>query len=170
MRRAPAPVGLEDRVRAALREETRSDGSLGWFRAQWLVPAVAALILAILLIPTLQGLGGAGSTMLAAVVQIEEEVTVVDLDCDRAGRTLAEQRLCRHPLHLNALKVAEDRYWNVSLDQALSRRLVADEEMRGHRLLVSGDLYTRIRTLRVSDYSDLGMVGVSAGLFSRPDF
>ena len=170
LRRVPAPPGLDERVRAALRQETGSGGFLAWFRSPWLVPAAAALLLAVLLMPALGGFGVSGSGSPAGVVRVDTEVVVVDLDCDRAGKTLAQQRRCEHPLHLNALKVSPGRYWSVSLDQELSRHLVADEEMRGHRLHVEGDLYTGIRTLRLSDFTDLGMVGVSARVISRDDF
>jgi hypothetical protein len=88
------------------------------------------------------------------VVSVDRHVTVVDIDCEGMGWTLAQQRQCTHPHHLNALKVGPDQYWNISLDQELGRRLVADREMRGHRLHVVGDLYSSIHTLRLASFTD----------------
>jgi anti-sigma factor (TIGR02949 family) len=144
--REEAPPELRVRVREALENQAAPRRSPGWLRTPWLVPAAAALLLAVLLIPAMPPWAG--------VMHVEREVTVVDIDCEGAGRTLEEQRLCAHPHHLNALKVGPDQYWNISLQQEAGRRLVADREMRGHRVLVTGDLYTSIRTLHVTGFAD----------------
>jgi len=158
--RVQAPPELQARVRQALDREPAPGRFSSWFRAPWLVPAAAALVLAVLLLPTLPQVSGA--------LHVERVVTVVDIDCELAGRTLAEQRNCTHPHHLNALRVAADEYWNVSLDQGPGSRLVADRDMRGHRLHVVGDLYAGIRTLRVTDYTDQELERDLAGLLSAP--
>jgi len=152
--RVQAPPELQARVRQALDREPAPGRFSSWFRAPWLVPAAAALVLAVLLLPTLPQVSGA--------LHVERVVTVVDIDCELAGRTLAEQRNCTHPHHLNALRVA------ASLDQGPGSRLVADRDMRGHRLHVVGDLYAGIRTLRVTDYTDQELERDLAGLLSAP--
>jgi hypothetical protein len=93
----------------------------------------------------------------------------VDIDCEHAGRSLEYQRRCNHPLHLNALKLGPDQYWNISLQPEAGRRLVADREMRGHRVFVTGDLYTSDRTLRVTEFADRDLVGsLTAAVPSAP--
>jgi hypothetical protein len=122
-----------------------------WLRIPWLVPAAAALLLAVVLMPALPQRG--------AVVSVDRYVTVVDIDCESMGRTLVQQRQCTHPHHLNALKVEPDQYWNISLDQELGRRLVADPEMRGHQLRVVGDLHSSIHTLQLTSFTDEDLDG-----------
>ena len=100
----------------------------------------------------------------AGVVHVDREVTVVDLRCDRAGLALHRQKSCRDPNHLNALRIGPDQYWSISLDQDSGRDLAVDHEMRGHVLRVEGDLYTGIRTLHLSGFTDLGVSRLSAGL------
>jgi hypothetical protein len=117
--------------------------------------------LAVVLIPGVPHVGGA--------IHVEREVLVVDIDCEMAGRTLDQQRNCTHPHHLNALRVSADRYWNLSLVQPLGRRLVADRDMRGHRLQIVGDLYASIQTLDVTEYTDQDLDrDLSANLTSAP--
>lgn len=159
--REEAPPELRDRVREALENQAAPRRSPGWLRTPWLVPAAAALLLAVLLIPAMPPWAG--------VMHVEREVTVVDIDCEGAGRTLEEQRRCTHPHHLNALKVGPDQYWNVSLQQEAGRRLVTDREMRGHRILVTGDLYTSSRTLHVTGFADQDLEGsLSAAVTPAP--
>lgn len=145
--RAEAAPDLRVRVREALEQQALPGRFTSWLRAPWLVPAAAALVLALLLIPTLP-------PAMTGVVQVEREVTVVDIDCASAGRTVEQQRHCTHPHHLNALQVGPEQYWNISLDREAGRRLVADREMRGHRLRVVGDLYTGIKTLHLTSFID----------------
>lgn len=168
--RTETPPELRVRVREALEKQSASRESRGWLRTPWLVPAAAALLLAVALIPALPPR--------ARVMHVEREVTVVDIDCENAGHSLEYQRRCNHPLHLNALKIGPDQYWSISLQHEAGRRLVADREMRGHRVLVTGDLYTSTRTLRVTGFSDRDLVGTltaavpsaSRGIESRPLF
>ena len=144
--RAQAPPELRVRVREALEREAAPRGLSGWARTAWLAPAAAALLLAFVLIPAVpRG---------AIILTVEREVTVVDIDCERAGRSLQEQRGCTHPHHVNALKVAPGRYWAISLDHELGRQLVSDPGMRGRQLRVSGDLYTSSGTLHLAGYSE----------------
>jgi len=102
--------------------------------------------------------------MPAGVVHVDREVTVVDLWCDRAGLDLHLQKSCSDPSHLNALRIGPDQYWNISLDQDSGRELAVDHDMRGHVLRVEGDLYTGIRTLHLSGFTDLGVTGLSAAV------
>lgn len=155
MRREAAPAGLEERVREALRREAPGPGRSGvWARTRpWLVPLAASLLLAWVLVPLIGGRPGSAAV---AMVAVDEQVTVVDLDCDRMGKTLEQQIRCPDPNHLNALKVSDGDYWNLSMDHDTARRIVVDEAMRGHLLRVRGDLYSAIGTLRLSDYEDLG--------------
>lgn len=89
-----------------------------------------------------------------AAVAVDRTVVVVDYDCDRAGKTLAEQRKCAHPEHLNALRVA-DGHWNVSLEREEGRRIAVDRELRGREVRVVGEYYPKIRTVRIRDFREL---------------
>jgi anti-sigma factor (TIGR02949 family) len=144
--RADPPPELRARVGQALDREAGSSRAWSRVRTAWLVPAAAAVALALLILPAMPG----GEE----TFYVEREVTVVDIDCERAGHCVDDQRDCRHPHHLNALKVSPGQYWNISLDQELGRKLVADRELRGHRLRVVGELYAGIRTLHVASYTD----------------
>ncbi len=155
--RAPAPPELRASVRAALDRESVPVTFGAWLRAPWLVPAAAALILALRLVPALSRIG-------SGVVPVDREVMLVDLDCDRAGRTFEQQRRCTNPLHLNALKVGPAKYWTIGVDPDSDRGLVVDRDARGHQLHVVGDLYTRIRTLHVTSHTDQGPVRLSTDL------
>jgi len=144
MPQIPAPPGLRGRIIANL-PQAKSGGSLArLWRAQWLVPVAAALLLVVLLVP--------GLPRLAGVLDVEREVVVVDIDCEFAGKSLAQQRLCKHPHHLNALRVTDGSYWNVGLGDETGRLIAADRELRGVRLKVRGDFYSQIRTLHVDSY------------------
>lgn len=147
----PAPPGLETRLRAELAKQAgESSAVLGWLRTPWFAALASSLILAILLIP----FGAAPDR--SAHERVDELVTVVDRECDRMGAALADQRGCRHPRHLNALKRSDGSYWSVSLDGELGREMITDPEMRGHRLRVEGLLFPRIETLKIDSLDDLG--------------
>ena len=146
--RTPAPAGLAARVRQSLDGAAAGGRFRAWLRAPWLVPAAAALILAVVLVPGLTGPAG--------VFPVERQVTLVDLDCDRNGLPTAQQPGCTHPHHLNALKVGPDEYWTIGLDREVGRRLVTDRQMRGRQLRVVGDFYEEIRTLHVTSFEDVG--------------
>jgi hypothetical protein len=104
----------------------------------------------------LPGIGGTGIPVGPAVIPVSGQlVTVVDHDCARAGRTFDQQRKCRMPHHLNALLARDGKYWSISLDREIYKMLLLDPELRGHRLMVDGDLYSAIRTLRIREYRDL---------------
>jgi len=158
--RVEAPPDLRVRVREALEQQTLPGRFTSWLRAPWLVPAAAALVLALLLIPALP-------PAMSGVVRVEREVTVVDIDCAAAGRTVEQQRHCTHPHHLNALQIGPEQYWNISLDREAGRRLVADREMRGHRLRVVGELYTGIETLHLTSFTDQD-IGLETGAGAMP--
>lgn len=158
--RTPAPPGLETRIRAALQQQSVSvRGSSAWFRAPWFAAAAASLLLALLLVPWTDSPFDAGQS--TPVLQVEEEVTVVDQECDRAGLSYPQQRGCRNDRHLNALKLRDGTYWNIGLDKETSRDLLLDAHMRGHRMLVRGDLYPAIRTLKLSGVWDLGLISLN---------
>jgi hypothetical protein len=92
-------------------------------------------------------------------------VTVVDFDCDNAGRPFDQQRLCTHPKHLNALKLEDGGYWQISLDSEVGRDLITDRAIRGTRMHVEGWFYERIRTLQVDRANEVG-VGTARLSFS----
>jgi anti-sigma factor (TIGR02949 family) len=150
MPRIPAPPGLRDRIVSNLPEEKSGIGLARLWRAQWLVPVAAALLLVVLLVP--------GLPRLAGVLDVEREVVVVDIDCEVVGKSLAQQRLCKHPHHLNALRVTDGSYWNVGLGDETGRLIAADRELRGARLKVRGEFYAQIRTLHVDSYEVAGNV------------
>jgi len=152
--RGEPPPGLETRIRAALREGRVAGVVASWFRAPLAVAAIAAsLLLAMLLLP----LDGAlGNPQRGAGVAFSGEVIVVDLDCHRAGKTLVQQRACRHDKHINALELPDGRVWNLSLAQALARDLALDRDLRGHRMAMTGEYFPRLDTLWVKSTADLG--------------
>ena len=159
LRPGPVPPGLETRIRAGLSEERSPHaGAWGWLRAPWFAATAASLLLVALLVPGRPDLKRADTP----VVRVSQEVLVVDRDCDRAGAPIAAQRACRNQYHLNALKLPDGSYWNVSLDRESSRSLLVDAEMRGHRMHVEGEFFPRIRTLRLDGTEDLGLITVQA--------
>jgi anti-sigma factor (TIGR02949 family) len=149
--REPAPPGLATRVRAALRAEAPDPSRIPWYRTSWFAATAAALLLVVILIPSLSsGPGFSGLAPVGEVIAISgEEVVVVDLDCDRAGMDLRYQRDCNHPDHVNALKTADGRYWHISPDQEAYGRLIHDLEVRGRKLVVDGQYYPAINTLHI---------------------
>lgn len=151
--RVPAPPGLRDRILASLTAEERAGTRTRtrWWRAPWLAPAMAALLLAMVLLP--------GWPRLAGVIEVEREVVVVDIDCERSGKSLAEQRRCLHPHHLNALRGDDGSLWNVALGNEHGRTIAAERGLRGARLRVRGELHVRIRTIQLSEYVSLGDTG-----------
>jgi len=153
MPRIPAPPGLRDRIVAKLPAEKSGWSFTALWRAQWLVPVAAAMLLVVLLLP--------GLPRLAGVLDVEREVIVVDIDCEFAGKSLAQQRLCKHPHHLNALRVTDGSYWNVDLGDEMGRLIAADRALRGATLNVRGDFYPKIRTLRVDGYEVAGKMAES---------
>jgi anti-sigma factor (TIGR02949 family) len=144
--RTEAPPELRARIGVALQGGASGRGASVWSGIPWLLPAAAALLLVLVIVPAMPSWG---------VAQVDGEAVVVDLDCEAAGYTLRQQRQCTHPRHLNALKLDSGTYWNISIDDELGRDLVVDREMRGHRLRVVGELYTGIRTLHLTDVQDL---------------
>jgi anti-sigma factor (TIGR02949 family) len=165
MKRETAPPELLGRVRGALAREAAPARRGNGFRAPWVAALAASVLLALVLLPASSGLPGVG--LLSGVVHVEQRAVVVDLVCDRAGLTTDQQRGCRHPDHLNALKLDGGRYWNLSLDRDSSRSLVVDAEMRGHVLMLEGDFYTGIETLKVTGFEDLGLITERSSLALR---
>jgi len=151
--RTPAPPGLQTRVRAALREQADSKARVPWFRTPWFAATAAAFLLMVVLVPSLvvetpPDQGGPG-------VVVREEVMVVDRDCDQAGVGIPGQRGCKHPHHINALKLADGSYWSISSDDADFRYLLLDRDVRGERLVVQGRLFEDTDTIRVTAVESL---------------
>lgn len=139
----PPPPGLETRVREQMRQVGLSSRPrLDWIRRPWVVAMAASILLAVLVLPP-------RDIESSALVRVTRVVTVVDFDCDNAGRSFEQQRQCTHPKHLNALKLDEGGYWQVSLDHEVGRELITERRIRGTRMRVEGLLYERIRTLQV---------------------
>jgi anti-sigma factor (TIGR02949 family) len=146
--REQAPPGLETRVRAALRAEAPEPRRLAWYRTPWFAATAAALLLVVILVPTLDT--GEHRAPLRGVVQVADQaVVVVDLDCDRAGKTLEEQRRCKHPHHVNALRTRDGRYWFISPDQEAYGAMIHDRSMRGRRMVINGVYYPAINTVHI---------------------
>jgi mycothiol system anti-sigma-R factor len=146
--RTPAPPGLETRIRAALREQALPEVRLPWYRTPWFAATAAAVLLVAVLVPSLVvdlPPEGDGSGIL-----VREVVTVVDLDCDQAGHSLADQRGCAHPHHINALKLADGSYWAIGSEEADFRYLLLDRDVRGQQLVVQGRLYPDSHTVRLT--------------------
>lgn len=161
-----APPGLETRVRAAL-DETASSEHVEWYRRPWFAAAAAAVLLAALILP---GLGDPGYQPgpQGAVLIEGREVLVVDRECDRAGRSMDQQRRCTHPLHVNALKLAGGNYWNLAADEEAARQMLLDRDLRGSRLVVSGQYYPGLHTLHVTGYEVVGGHASLRGYATRP--
>jgi len=171
LKRESAPPELVQRVRGALAREASPIREGSWVRAPWLAAMAASILLALVLLPAAAGLPGTIG-LFSGVVAVEHRAVVVDLICDRAGHTTEQQRRCDHPGHLNALKLDGGVYWNLSLDRDSGRALAVDRDMRGHTLLLKGDFFTEIETLRVIGYEDLGLLTQRSSLVpavSRPD-
>jgi anti-sigma factor (TIGR02949 family) len=150
IRREPAPPQLRARIRAEL-ERSAPAGGVGLLSRLWspsVVAAAATLVLALLIGPTLPKTGFAGVAA-GEVVRVMRAATIVDLQCDRAGKSLEFQLRCRHERHFNALRVADGQYWNLNLSQLQARDIVLDPGRRGERVVVEGDYYPRLQTLRV---------------------
>jgi len=145
------PPGLETRVRERLRQAGRSSRSgPDWVRKPWFAAAAAAVLLALLVIPTL-------NLESSPPAYVSRVVTVVDFDCDNAGRPFDQQRLCTHPKHLNALKLDDGGYWQISLDSKVGRELITERAIRGTRMRVEGRFYERIRTLQLDRADEVGL-------------
>ena len=160
-RRVPAPPGLETRIRARLADGPgagRRRGIFGWLAAPGTAAAAAAVILAISLAAVVNGMPGAVGGGRANVIRVVRTVTVVDRDCDRAGRTVEQQRGCRHPDHVNALKPADGMYWNLSLGQDAARAIALDPARRGERITVEGDFYPGLSTIRLTRAGEAGQI------------
>ena len=148
---APPPPGLETRVREQLRQAGRSSRPrFDWVRKPWFAAMAASVLLAVLVVPT----RNIESSSLTRVTRV---VTVVDFDCDNAGRSYEQQRQCAQPKHLNALKLDEGGYWHVSLDHEVGRELITERPIRGTRMRVEGLFYERIRTLQVDRAEEVGL-------------
>ena len=163
--REKAPSALRARVRAALEREAPEPTRWSWVPAgAGLVPLAASIFLAVLLVPLLAQGNGAER----GVVPVEQEVLVVDFDCDRAGHSVERQIACADPHHLNALKYGDGGYWNIGLDLQAARRLTVDRAMRGHRVHVQGSLYPHIGTVSLTGYEDLGLARAAVSRRSEP--
>jgi anti-sigma factor (TIGR02949 family) len=158
LERAEAPPELRVRVREALEAEAAPSGLSGWLRAPWLLPAAVALVLAFALWPLIP--------QIASVTRVDQRVVLVDLECERAGKTIEQQRRCTHPKHFNALRVADGRYWHIGLDRTAGREIVSAIELRGHRLRVEGELDERSETLHLARYTDEGREPLMAARLS----
>ena len=157
--RAAAPPGLESRVRASLDAAART--RVPWYRAGWLAAAASAAVLALaLVLPQLSAPVGAGAAGLHARGVV---VTVVDLDCDRAGKDLAHQRDCREPHHVNALKLADGSYWTIDAGRPEFRYLLLDREQRGARLRVVGRRLGRSGVIRLESVEAAALVSAAPG-------
>jgi hypothetical protein len=152
-----APPGLETRIRAALDAEAgrsaRAGGSpFAWLRTPWFAAVAASLLLAVLVVPDLTGPDRSG---FARVLGMERDVMVVDLDCDRAGKSIEAQRRCRLRHHLNALKLADGSYVYIALHREDDPYLLTEPDRRGALLHVKGDYYPALQTLRVRSAREL---------------
>ncbi len=126
------------------------------------------MLLALLLVAGL----GPGASLLgggSGPMEVDgQEVLVVDGPCDQSGVPIDQQRLCRHPQHLNVLRITDGNYWNVSLESEVGRQLLLDPSWRGRRMTVDGKLYPDIRTLQLERYEVLNAVSAGLRLWSLP--
>ncbi|NIM63568.1 MAG: hypothetical protein GTN89_03710 [Acidobacteria bacterium] len=149
---SPHPPGLETRIREQLREAGRArQPGIGWVRRPWFAALAASVLLAVLVLPQFDS-GPSPVTRVGPRI-----VTVVDFDCDKFGADFGQQRLCTHPRHLNALKLEDGGYWQISADGEVGRELITDRDLRGTRMRVEGWLYERIHTLQVDQAVPAGV-------------
>lgn len=155
--RESAPPGLETRIRAALRAgrgEVQAEGA--WrLRPRWLFASAAAVALALaaLAVPALWP--GRLSRGASADRPASGTVTVVDLACDRAGRSVEEQRRCTDRSHVNALRLADGSYWTIAAEPAEFRHLRFDARQRGQKLRVAGRLLGGTNEMRIESAEPL---------------
>jgi len=148
--RTAAPPGLEERIRSSLRGATAT--RVPWYRAgAFAATATAALLALLLLLPQLRRPGGPAS----AAALVHGVVTVVDLDCDRAGKDLAHQRRCLDPHHVNALKHADGSYWTMDASRPEFRYLLLDRDRRGEKLRVAGRMLLGTSVIRLQSVEPL---------------
>jgi hypothetical protein len=142
-------------VRAMLAREapTVSEAPWRWTGTSGLAALAASVVLALLTMPFLGRTPPRREAPLGSVRTVRE-VVVVDGVCDRAGLTLGEQRACSDPRHLNALKCSDGGYWSVLLTDGRLRALALDREVRGRRLVVDGEFYPTIRSVRIESWRD----------------
>lgn len=134
--RATAPPGLETRIRSSLRA---TPARPSWHGAGWVAATVAVAVIAVAIVvylPRHQALA-------------QGVVTVVDLDCDRAGKDVPSQRGCRDPHHVNALKLPDGSYWTMDPTRPEFRYLLLDREQRGTKLIVAGHRLGRSNVIRL---------------------
>ncbi len=152
VRPTPAPPELKLRIREALAERApeRPGWSFAWLLRPGFAATIASLVLVLLLVgpwsPFAPVASGDGRTR-AGSLRVETTATLVDVDCDQAGLTYAQQQACRNGRHVNGLKVADNKYWHLISAQAAARELMLDRRRRGERVRVEGELFTEISTL-----------------------
>ena len=154
--RTQAPDALRERVCRSIEQEGKASRPVApglRFLTVALLAAAAAFMATLVAPPLFRGVQG--QAQLDAARHVVRAATVVDEDCDRAGHTTDQQRNCHARSHFNALRMADGTYWTLSLDAPEARQLVADVEMRGHRIVVEGDLYAPIRTLHLTRWREM---------------
>lgn len=150
--RLGAPEGLLERVNSELDRQAVSVRRRSRLRTYVGAAGFTAAAVSLLALGLPRGwLPGRAPAQPQHVVR---EVTVVDEECDRAGLALEEQRECRKADHLNALKLADGSYWDLALDGPDARRIAAEPQERGRRIVVEGDLYAPLGPLHVSAVRD----------------
>jgi hypothetical protein len=149
--RVEVPPGLEGAIRDALARETpvRRSGSGSSLRTRGASALAAAVLLGGLLVPAILEGPGRANAIGSDALRIVKATTIVDRDCDAAGRSTAEQRTCRNARHVNVLKVGGAVYWNVNLDHPLAKDIVLDPDQRGRRVMVVADFYPDLRTVHL---------------------
>lgn len=146
-----APETLRRRVQVALDAQTAAAPRRRLRSGGWIALSVAAAtVAAAAFLAPLASRRGGETAGVEAGRHVVRSAMVVDEDCDRAGVPVASQRDCRQPSHLNVLRMADGAYWSLSLDVPEARAIVADAALRGRTVMVEGDLYPSIRTLRLT--------------------
>lgn len=99
------------------------------------------------------------------IVPVESMVVmVVDQACDELGQSIVQQKACSAPTHLNALRLPDGRYWQISTQVPAHRGMLTDRDLRGHRLAVAGRLFSPIQTFEIQTMQDLGETLETAAL------
>ncbi len=139
LRRAPAPPALRSALLRRLDGE-KPRRTLPEILRRWAPPAavtVSLLAAALLMTPALRERLAGERRPADQKPGAPHAGVIVDIECDRAGLTAAQQRACREPSHHNGLRTGEGRYLPF-VDEGAGQALARDAALRGRAATVFG--------------------------------
>jgi anti-sigma factor (TIGR02949 family) len=155
---APAPEGLQERIRSRLDEAAPvAEGARGLPAWGWALAAAAALIVGLFIPNPARPVGGSGpaeetqtvaqADAVPAAEQTEIRGILVDDECDRAGMPVRYQKDCDHPRHHTVLRTEAGEY--VSLVAHAGMPSIGRGQ-RGRKVLARGVYQASTGTLDLS--------------------